>query len=80
MPLLIGIGVLLYCVRTRVRSGKLPIKQEQHDDFKLVEVRVHELEEVPRTEMDTAVGRAGRAELSSGNNEETRGMLELDGS
>ncbi|MCJ1252146.1 hypothetical protein MMC30_009384, partial [Trapelia coarctata] len=77
--LVVGTGVLVLYMQSRARRKALANKQNQGEEFELAGERVLELGEAQTEEMDAAVGRAGRSELSPGMNEETRGMLELEG-
>lgn len=79
MPLVVGTGILVLCMRRRARFQAPTNKQQQGEGYKVVEVPMQDIGEAQRVEMDAAVERAGRSELSPGMHEETRGMLELDG-
>ena len=78
--LVIGAGVLASYVRRKATpQASVKKKQEQGEEYDLAVGQVYEAGGTQRAEMGAAIGRAGRSELSPGMSEETRGMLELEG-
>jgi len=68
--LVVGIGVLVLYMRRKASENK----QKQGEEHETVKEQGYELGGTQRAEMDVAVGRTQRSELSKG----TRGMPELE--
>ena len=80
MPLIVGIVLIVLQLRRRGRPRLSIDRQKVGNKREPVGIPLRALWTAQRQEMDAADRRVGRQELSPGKSEETRGILELEGS